>query len=199
MAATSESGGDATDPLTCSSAREFALERLAETERPQTPQGLASEYGCGGDHMRHVLADHVEEGNAERVARGKYVAAEEEAVETSEEIAEGDAESTEETMSTEAEYQRQQDMVTPEISDEERAESPAEVDGEGSEEDGVDGESSGSFSDVSPEMALLFSLVVFAVVVWLHTRGGQESDGGDLEDESEEEQQDDSTVPLLEG
>jgi len=56
------------------SARQFAEEQLAEASEPVTPAGLRDEYGCSGGHMRSVLGDLVDEGEAERVGHGQYVA-----------------------------------------------------------------------------------------------------------------------------
>ncbi|MFD1551174.1 hypothetical protein [Putridiphycobacter roseus] len=74
MAATETVGGaEGTEEVAC--ARDFVADRLAEAESPVTPSGLASEYGCSNGHIRNILADLLDEGEAERVGRGQYVEA----------------------------------------------------------------------------------------------------------------------------
>lgn len=59
-------------------ARDYVLDHLHPHE-PTSPAEMAEEYGCGGDHMRGTLADLAESGEIERVSRGQYVLADEEA------------------------------------------------------------------------------------------------------------------------
>lgn len=54
-------------------AHEFAVRRLAEAEEPIQPNELAGGYECSNGHMRSVLCDLVEDGEAVRVAHGWYV------------------------------------------------------------------------------------------------------------------------------
>jgi len=57
------------------SAREYVENRLQELDEPITPSDLADEYDCSSAHMRHTLRDLLDDGEAERVGHGEYVAA----------------------------------------------------------------------------------------------------------------------------
>lgn len=61
------------DPAHCRGAREYALRRLESADMPVSPSGLAEEYGCGASHMRTVLSELAQQGEAEREERGQYV------------------------------------------------------------------------------------------------------------------------------
>lgn len=200
MAATTEPGGDGTDPLRCSNAAEYALDRLEESDVPLSPADLAEEYDCTATHMRHTLADLVNDGEAERVARGKYVPAEEAVEESSAETSEEDARESEEDMVSNAEYQRQQDMMTPDITEEERGEAPAENTAEDDGEDASDGESAGGFSVGTPEVMLFLSLAAFALIVYLRVRSDGDESAESAEEQPEEEEEADSgtEVSLIE-
>lgn len=76
MSTTHDGGEEPTSPTNCQNAGEYVLARLTEADKPLRPQELADEYGCGGSHMRHVMADMVDRGLAERVKQGQYVLAE---------------------------------------------------------------------------------------------------------------------------
>jgi len=71
-----DGGGMDPSPVDTSSAREYALKRLEEAEEPLKPITLSTEYACSGGHMRTVLKELVDTGEAERVAEGEYVDAE---------------------------------------------------------------------------------------------------------------------------
>lgn len=80
MATADTSGGDnGAEASAC--ARDFVVDRLREADSPMAPAELANEYGCTNGHVRNLLADLMDEGEAERVGRGQYVAAESEPVE----------------------------------------------------------------------------------------------------------------------
>jgi len=65
------------DPNECANAEEYVRDRLASADGPVTPSGLASEYDCSSGHMRRTLRDLTDAGDAVRVNRGEYVAADE--------------------------------------------------------------------------------------------------------------------------
>lgn len=75
MATTSAvDGGGSAGECEAATAREFAERVLADAEEPVEPAALKEEYGCSGGHMRNVLVTLTEEGIAERVGHGQYVA-----------------------------------------------------------------------------------------------------------------------------
>ena len=54
-------------------AYEYAIDELGAAEEPMSPAKLADGYGCSGGHMRSVLCDLVRDGEAERIAHGRYI------------------------------------------------------------------------------------------------------------------------------
>lgn len=75
--AVSESAGSVTDPRECGSGREFARERLAESDAPLSPVELSEEYDCTSGYMRDIFSDLAAEGVADRVTMGRYVLSDE--------------------------------------------------------------------------------------------------------------------------
>lgn len=59
-------------PEAYGTAREYALNRIEAGDRPYGPSELARDYDCTTDHMQHVLADAVEDGDLARVGLGRY-------------------------------------------------------------------------------------------------------------------------------
>lgn len=55
------------------SAYKFAVDALRGADEPTSPKDLADRYGCSGGHMRSVLCDLVDDGEAERIAHGRYI------------------------------------------------------------------------------------------------------------------------------
>ena len=68
-----ERPADGPDPAHCTGAREYALRRLESADTPVSPSGLAEEYGCGASHMRTVLSELYQQGEADKAGRGQYV------------------------------------------------------------------------------------------------------------------------------
>jgi len=62
-----------TDSLEFDSAQEFVKDRLKQGDGPFSPSDLADEYGCSNGHMRHVLKELVDQGDALRVSHGQYM------------------------------------------------------------------------------------------------------------------------------
>ncbi len=54
-------------------AYEYAIDELGAADEPLSPAKLADGYGCSGGHMRSVLCDLVRDGEAERIAHGRYI------------------------------------------------------------------------------------------------------------------------------
>ena len=54
-------------------AYEYAVDELRAADEPVSPAKLAEGYGCSGGHMRSVLCDLVGDGEAERIAHGRYI------------------------------------------------------------------------------------------------------------------------------
>ena len=54
-------------------AYEYAVDELRAADEPISPAKLADSYGCSGGHMRSVLCDLVGDGEAERIAHGRYI------------------------------------------------------------------------------------------------------------------------------
>jgi len=200
MAASTESGGIGADPMMCSNAAEYALDRLEESDGPLSPADLAEEYDCTATHMRHTLADLVNDSEAERVARGKYVPVDDTAEESSAETSEEDTRTGEEDTVSDAEYQRQQDMMTPDIAEEGQGEIPPENTSVESEEDASDGENAGDLSVGTPAIMLLLSLAVFALIVYMRVSSDGDESAESAEEQPEEEQdaEEGTEVPLIE-
>ena len=54
-------------------AYEYAVDALRAADEPMSPKKLADGYGVSGGHMRSVLCDLVDDGEAERIAHGRYI------------------------------------------------------------------------------------------------------------------------------
>lgn len=202
----SSSGGTGVDPEFCSSAREFAVERLEEVEGTMSPAELASEYSCTNVHMRGVLGDLVGEGEVERVGRGLYTSPSEEtdeaAAETSDSLTGEDTESGDSSMPTEDEYQRQQEAIEAGESKDEMADPPEGESGDSAAEernlseeigDAFDGSEGGSSG------ALLFLAgILFIVIVVLQATGGEADETPDASGRSQEQEEQSEEVPLIE-
>ena len=155
------------------SAREFAKRRLSESEEPVRPAVMSRSYGCSGGHMRKVMSELADEGEAERVGHGRYVEAEDQ--------------QEEREQAAEAEREETRDAVLGEGEDgsEESVEEVVDV----AVDEAVDGEPDGAelFGGVSPGMALVGASVVLVVLVLLAASMGDAPDGPEAAEESGED------------
>jgi hypothetical protein len=181
-------GAGGTDEVAC--ARDFVENRLQEAESPVTPSGMATEYGCSNGHVRNILADLLNEGAAERVGRGQYVAAGDA---PDDEVADvvtdfdpdnsGVLKATTSTEDTDAEADPSADGGPP-------SEDRDTEDGDGLDDDETDDEGTeegvGGIPIPVSTTTLAVGVVLALVVVWWMTRDSGESDQQNQQDEQDE-------------
>lgn len=179
-------------PEFCENAREYVLKRL-DSENPLTPTELADEYECTANHMRKTLASLKGDGEVQKTSRGHYVLQEEDSQENpGEEMgfpADEDAGMEEESMPTQAEYDRQhrnseQDFEEIEIG------TDADEEPEADEDTGVDELEEAPAPVLPMEPKKLGMVLAAALVLWLiydNLYGGVDTDveTSDLDEEQD--------------
>jgi len=204
--ATTTDGGGGVSPAMCSSAADYARQRLREREKPATPAGLAEEYDCTQAHMRHKLADLVDEGEVQRVARGKYVGPDADVA-----VEDGDQheqqEDSEDAQEDAGADTTDADMEDPDLSPEDYAGTPSvwsdggPADGAvGGRSDGADDSATGAASGIP--VGWVAVVAGAALVGWLLLSGS--SDGAveetvdDVQEAAGVDNDDQDGVPLVE-
>ena len=182
--ATTDSPVDESGPY-C--ARDFVTEKLQEADSPLTPSGMASEYGCTNGHVRNLLMDLVDDGVAERVAHGKYVAADDGSDEDEELLAdigdasEGNAQAEEGAVSA----QETTHPTTEETSEQSDGPAPSEDPDTEAMDTPESGESMGVPLPVSANVVLAGAAVFLLFMLWRGSRSSssppdQSSDEDDV-------------------
>lgn len=206
-----------------SSAREFVEDRLDEIEEPVTPCDLADEYDCSNAHMRHTLADLMEDEQAERVDHGEYVGVSTETAETEstdvepEDPTENTGESrpsvdgaarseglaTEDDDGVRVEGDERADVDISEMDQEAEYEQQLEeanetVDGEESDE--IEADADDDLDDqgdgdggLPPGAMVVIGTITLAILILVVSRN---LDDDESEDQQEEQQEDDETGPV---